>query len=258
MVEIPHSLVDFADALKMLAQSQSDVTELVTKWDMLMDTGTPGTVQMTVGGVTHEVDNLAKVRQDLVQGLSLDSPTVTSVTFKGYRTNGKQTASETSGLAYIGSNTDAFDPSEGMVGGLRNLRNDFRTIARTYTSRVDVPMLRLPRIVCVGIVDTAGVDPVSTVDIYISAPPASSVSAGILSGDKQYYTTVRFVNRNFGRLESPNSAGYDVTVNLHDATGTFTMSRTIPALGSVEFLVFAGAGQDTVNVQAISSFDPAE
>lgn len=258
MVEIPHSLVDFADALKMLAQSQSDVTELVTKWDMLMDSETPGTVQITVGGVTHEVDNLAKVRQDLVQGLSLESPTVTSITFKGTRTNGKQSAVQSSGLAYIAENSDAFDPAEGMVGQVRNLRNDLRTLARTYTSRVDVSLVNMPRVICVGIVDTTGVDPVSTVDLYISAPSVNLVDSGVMTGYKQYYATVRFVNRNFGRLESPNVSGNPVTVNLHDAMGTFTVSRTIPALGSVEYLVFAGAGQDTVNVQEIAAFNPAD
>ena len=79
MVEIPHNVLDFADALHLLAQSQSDVSEIVTKWDLICDTTTARTVTVNINGTTMEVDNLAKIRQDLVSGLSLDNPTVTSL-----------------------------------------------------------------------------------------------------------------------------------------------------------------------------------
>ena len=58
---LPHNLVDFGNALKMLANSQADVTELVTKWDELIDTNTAKTVTIKLSnGVVHKIDNLAK------------------------------------------------------------------------------------------------------------------------------------------------------------------------------------------------------
>ena len=59
----PSSLLDFADALRLIAQSQSDVTELVVKWNEIMDTTSPTTVSVLVGGLVKQVDNLAKIRE---------------------------------------------------------------------------------------------------------------------------------------------------------------------------------------------------
>ena len=67
MTNIPHSIVDFAAALKLLAESQSDVAEIVTKWDLICDTETARTVEITLSNGVHKVDNLAKIRQDLIQ-----------------------------------------------------------------------------------------------------------------------------------------------------------------------------------------------
>lgn len=257
MIELTnHAFLNFADALKMLASSQSDVTELVTKFDELCDTTTPRTLTITVGGVEHTVDNLAKIRQDLVEGLSLDKPTVTEIVFRGRQASGDMDAAQWESRVVNDAGSNDFNTAATVTGAFRYVSNDFYTVCMPNRSRVDTNMLRLPRVALIGAVATAGETPVDTVDIYVSAPPAAMGTQDVIVGSSQYYTLVTFVNRNIG-----NGLGAivpaKVTVKLHDQLDSFPpVVREIPPYGSATFLFFAGTGQSTVQIQEIVTSVP--
>ena len=251
MVQLPSSLVDFADALKTLVASQSDVTQLVTKWDEIVNTDTPRTVKITLSdGTEHSVDNLAKIRNDLIEGLSLDEPTVSALKFNQYRERGMIRANRWWGKAFHLDGENAFESGEGWIGAYRNLRNDFNSVCMPDKAVVRANMMQMPRIVYIGAVKDRGIDPVDTVDFYITAPSATYVTNDEMV-PSHYDTMVTFVNRNFGRAENPNYAGADVTVRLHDEQGTFTVERVIPPAHSATFILFAAPGLNTMNVNEV-------
>lgn len=249
MVEIPHSLLDFADAIRMLAESQSDVAELVTKWDELCDTTTPKTIKITVGGVVHEVDNLAKIRDTLVKGLSLDNPNVKTLRFYGIQAGATYSATR---RFLRGYHSESYEDDYGNVvvgeGVMETLANTLRTIVYPTKARLDLKIYDMPSVMCLGVPKTAGEMPIDTYDIYVSAPPASFAEDGSMF-PLHYYTTTKFVNRNYG-TGNPIVFG-DVTINIHDATGRVSTTRVIPPNKCVEFLFFASPGQDTMNFQEL-------
>lgn len=257
MVEIKNrAVMTFADALKTLASSQADVTELVTKFDELCDTTTPRTVTITVGGVTHEVDNLAKIREDLVEGLSLDRPKVTGVVFRGRQASGDINASQWESRVVNDAGSNDFNTSALVTGAFRYVSNNFYTVCMPNKARVDTNMLRLPRVVIVGAVANAGENPVDTIDFYVSAPPAAMGTQDVIVGNAQYYALVTFVNRNFG-----NGLGAvvpaKVTIKLHDQLDSIPpIVREIPPLCSATYMFFAGTGQQTVQIQEIVNSIP--
>lgn len=249
MVEIPHSLLDFADAIRLLAESQSDVAELVTKWDELCDTTTPKTIKITVGGVVHEVDNLAKIRDTLVNGLSLDRPSVKSLRFYGAQSRADYSATR----RYMrGYNNDSYEDAYGNIvvgeGVMETLANTLRTVVYPTKARLNLRLYDMPAVMLLGVSKSVGEMPIDTYDIYVSAPSALFSEDGSLL-PIHYYTTTKFVNRNYG-TGNPIVYG-DVTINIHDATGKLTTTRVIPPNKCVEFLFFAAPGQDTMNFQEL-------
>lgn len=246
MVEIPHSLLDFADALRLLAESQSDVAELVTKWDELCDTTNPKSIKITVGGVEHEIDNLAKIRQDLIKGLSLENPEVTTLKFHSYRAR----ALYESTRRFLQTFNETDENNYGVVtpgsGEVETMNNVLRTVVCPAKARMDLNLLEMPDTMFLGVPKTAGEAPIDTYDIYVKAPLALNVEQDKMR-PYHYYTYTKFVNRNFG---TGNPIVYnDVTINLHDETGRVTVTKVIPPGRYAEFVFFATPGQDTMNIQ---------
>lgn len=242
MVEIPHSLLDFSDALRLLAESQSDVVELVTKWDELCDTTNPKSITITVGGVQHEVDNLAKIRQDLIQGLSLDNPRVSTLSFSQKRASAYYDATRRYMMTFNESDEDEFGAISPGSGVVETMRNVIRTIACPAESRLNVNLLDLPSVVFLGVPKNTGGTPIYTYDIYVKAPYSTEVEKTRMHA-YHYYTVVKFVNRTIGTLSG------DVTINLRNETGNLLSSKVISPLKYSEFLFFATPGQNTVNIQ---------
>jgi len=250
MINVPHAIVDFAAALKLLAESQSDVSELVTKWDLICNTYTPMTVDITLSNGVHKVDNLAKIRNDLIKGLSLKNPTVVEIK---YRTNerdyGRQTASQLIGNSWYAVGENPFDAnSSGWKSCLRFLDNDVRSVCFPDTGDIHADLMGMPRVVVLGVPVGNG-QPVTEVTIHLSAPSANWASDNLIGGDKQLYAVTMFVNRNFGGYGSAAIAypGNPVTLHVYDATGVRLFTREIPPAKCVSYMFFAGPGQNTVN-----------
>ena len=152
MVQLPSAIVDFADALKALVDSQSDVTQLVTKWDELTNTDTPGTVKIVLSnGTEHTVDNLAKIRNDLVEGLALDNPSVWSLSFKSSNGAGGMISAGGNyghtfhnGVDGSGNVEDPFDRYSGFVGFARMARNEFYTTCVPNKDVCDFQLFQMP------------------------------------------------------------------------------------------------------------------
>lgn len=249
-VKLPQSLVDFSDALKKLYQSSEDATEIVTKWDEITNTDTPATVKVTISGVVHEVDNLAKIRQDLVEGLSLDNPTVSSVSFKSgppYTSEGKQESTSwyCTGVAPQSSGIYPYEDVDTVVGEFRNVYNDFRTLCLLNKATLDVNMLQLPGVVLLSAPSVEGQTRLDSFELTIRAPSASYATQGKMTLERHYYTRVTFINTN---------TTVPVTLNLYNATGSVVIPspRVIPSLKAVTYLVFAKPSQNTVNVQEVA------
>ena len=242
MVEIPHSVFDFADALRMIAESQEDVTEIVTKWDMICDTTIPRTIPVNIGGTTREVDNLAKVRQDLVEGLSLDKPTVSSVTLRGQQSNqGNINADRWTSKGWGVLPWTARESGE-WVGAYRNTRNDFYSVCivdrDSYASgSVQMGLLQMPKVAFLC---------VEHVVFTVSAPSASCVQQGDCA-DAQYCTTTTFVNR---WLDSTGAPMGTVNLVVNDSVNDL-LTIHIPPGKSVCLAMWAAAGQSVVNAQEI-------
>lgn len=253
MIELPHSLLDFADALRMLADSQADVTELVTKWDELCDTVTPKTVTITVGGITHEVSNLAKIREDLVEGLSLDKPTVSLVKFRSRQASGMQSAGLRYGSVYHTDGTYPYNDRALYTGAYSNLVNEMRVVCMpdkvsTQSSPIVASLQELPRVMFVGAVRNAGETPVSDMWLLVDAPAASLLQNNVLVND-YYCAQVTFVNRNLGD-GTGTIVPAPVTVHLCTRDGN-VITRAIPELKSVSYVFFAAPGRNTVLMQEI-------
>ena len=248
-VKLPQSLVDFSDALKKLYQSSEDATEIVTKWDEITNTDTPATVKVTISGVVHEVDNLAKIRQDLVEGLSLDNPIVSSVSFKSgspYPAEGTQDATTRycTSVAPQSSGAYPYEDVDTVVGEFRNVYNDFRTLCLLNKATLEVQMLQLPSVLLLAAPSIEGQTRLDSFELTIRAPGAGYATQGKMTLERHYYTRVTFINTNT----------VPVTLNLYNATGSVVIPspRVIPSLKAVTYLVFAKPSQNTVNVQEVA------
>lgn len=244
MVNIPHSVFDFADALRMLSESQGDVTEIVTKWDLICDTTIPRTVTVSVNGTTREVDNLAKIRQDLVEGLSLDKPTVSSVTFRGKQSNqGNINADRWSNKGWGDLPWVSVTDAKGWIGSFRNTKNDFHSLCVVDRDSVvdgdsiKMDLLQMPKFafLCAG-----------HVTFTVSAPSVSYVQQGDLA-DTQYCTTTTFVNRWLDGNAAPLGV---VQLVVNDSVNDLLVVD-IPPGKSVCLAMWASAGQNIVNAQEI-------
>lgn len=250
MVEIPHNVLDFADALHLLAQSQSDVSEIVTKWDLICDTTTARTVTVNINGTTMEVDNLAKIRQDLVSGLSLDNPTVASLKLLEKSGGGYGMVRPThrySVRPYTASN-NLFGDGAGQSGMFESVYNVARTLAMPTKSLLELSLYELPSVMVLGWTPQAGTMPVENYEIRISAPDASYAEQGAMA-NSQYYATVKFANRNLGTTAPIEYR--PVTIKLCNATGGLLLETVISPLRTREFMFWAAPGQDSVNLYEI-------
>lgn len=258
MVQIPHSLVDFADALKALGDSQSDVTQLVTKWDELVNTTTPGTVKIILSnGTEHTVDNLAKIRQDLVEGLSLNNPTVNSVNFEGrYDSSGSIDATRHFGYALYagvdgganGPSEDPFDKYSNHKGFARLERNDLYTVCLANKAVCDFNLLELPRVMWLGYPDERNNDEtISEYTFNVTAPPDAYKSQNFMVS-QQYYGMVTLINSY--QTRSGTRLG-DVTVHIMYKLGKSPKTYVVPQDACITLLLWAHPNQDQVNVAKI-------
>lgn len=241
MEQMPAAILDFAAALKLLGQSQSDVAEIVTKWDLICSTDTPLTVEIHLSNGVHKVDNLAKIRNDLIKGLSLNEPTCNTVNFKYYHRYGSISATDRTANVWHDAGEDPYEPSRvGWESYGRFMRVGVSSVCMPTTNDITVWMHQLEPVIIVGWATDAGGIPITAFDFHIKAMPPGVADS--LYSDKQYYTKVTFVNT--------NSNGDDVTIKLWyndaDADGYYT--RVLPASRNVTFLVWAFIGQDRVNI----------
>lgn len=253
MERLPASWLDFSDALKLLSDSQKDVTELVTKWSDIMDTETPRTVDVTLtDGSVHKVDNLAKIRRDLIAGLSLENPVVTTLGLRSYRANGSITATYQYGLEYQNEGA-TFDKLGGFTGVYRSLYNDLWTAAIPSASKIRVNLQAMPRIVMLGVDYQDGTDVIDNLEISINPPSSSYVNNGVMAEGKHYCTIVTLVNHNYGMRDNAYYEG-PVTVTLKSSEGIYSSNVytvTLQPKKSASFLLFAPAGGQVVNIQEI-------
>lgn len=253
MTSLPASFVDFSSALSLLANSQADITELVSKWSDIMDTTTPKTVDVGLSdGEQYMVDNLAKIRADLIAGLSLDEPTVKAIHFSGYRTTSTLMGTLQYGKTWHPADSYDFDPLEGYTAIYSNDLNTFRTACVPKSDNLSVMLLDMPRIVLLGSEVSTNIPIIDDVTITVSAPPASLVSSGTLAENKYYCGITTFVNRNFGtQAGGINSEGNPVKLTL--ASGDVTLSTIeIPPTQCISVLMFAAAGGSIVHIHPLS------
>lgn len=249
-IKLPQNFVTFADAIKILYESQRDVTELVSKWDDIVNTDTPGTVDITLSsGVTKKVDNLAKIRNDLVKGLGLDEPTVRAIHFNGYRSKSTVTGMTQYGIEYK-DGTSGNSPLFGdQFGGYRNIWNTMYSVCLPKSNNITLSLHNVPRIIMLGVNVFDGQQNVYITDytINITAPPNSYITSGVMANE-QYCTLVTFINRNFG-ADPTNVIHGQVTLRIK--SGTFEVSRKIDPDKSVTYALFAAPGADVVNAHEI-------
>lgn len=250
MEQMPAAIVDFAAALKLLGQSQSDVAEIVTKWDLICNTDTPRTVEIQLSNGVHKVDNLAKIRQDLIKGLSLNEPTCKVVKFSAYRVSGRISATDRVSNAWHDVDEDPYEPTRsGWETSARYLRNEVASVCMPTTNNITVHMAELEPVIFVGWEKDSGGTPITSFDFHIKSLP-SGYSNSLYCDHKQYYTRVMFVNTN------PN--GDDVTLKLWfndaDAQNGYKL-RVLPVQKSATFLVWAAIGQNLVNLYEIKNDD---
>lgn len=253
-VAMPEAFLDFADALRMLSQCSLDATELVTKWNQITDTTTPAQVTITVNGTTRTVDNLAKIRQDLVEGLSLDSPKVKDITFESFQANGGINAVMNYGSQYKQAGGIPYLDDPGYLGVHRGVYNDFYTVCLSDKASVSASFLELPKVLLLGVARNTEDVPPSVLNLTISAPTNTPVQQKQLV-NTMYYTTVTFVNRNTGALlpdgTGEHMEGLPFTLNVYNTTGTLVYSRVLDAFASVTLLLYTAPGLSVINIQEL-------
>lgn len=251
MDKLPASFVDFAGALKKLFDSQEDVTKLVTLWDDLVNTDTPQsfTVELSNGEKKYQVDNLAKIREDIRAGLNLDEPTVKAIHFYDSQRKATIQCGSMTDMAYYAVGTNIFDPFEGWCGVYRGLWNDYITACSPTQESITVNMMDMPRIVLLGVEFKNGSNRLDDVIVTINPPTAAFAEQGLLSNNKDYTTLVTFVNRNSIQVREGSFVYLPVKLTL--VTGNGSLYFTIKGGCSVTCLLFAPAGGDIVHVQEI-------
>lgn len=260
MVNLPPSVVDFAAALKMLADSQGDISEIVTKWDLICDTTTPMTVTVELSDGVHEVDNLAKIREDLVKGLSLSDPSVNSL--KLTTKYGPDTAFLTAGMQtymtrFDGSDSDssfqdAYEKYAGNRGIIRNMRNTFYSCCMAQKPEIHVSLFDLARVVWLGFPPSQGESPITEYDFYVTAPEVREV---LYASDRQYCTMVTFVG---ARTDFTGTTLDTVTLHIYNSdNGQSVLDYTIPYGNTITLLMWAYPGQNSVAVLKVgeSAYD---
>lgn len=250
MEQMPAALVDFASALKMLAEAQSDIAEIVTKWDLICDTTTPRTVKIALSNHVHEVDNLAKIREDLVKGLSLEYPEVFSIKLKtkyGPGT-GHLSATQQTAKTWIsgdgGSFTDPYEKYESNLGIVRNLNNTYYSCRVAQKPEIRVSLFELARFIWLGYPASATDEHISEYNLYIKAP---AVNEALYASNRQYCTLVTFIGAN---TSYDGSVSYGaVTLHIHHSDDDQQVTTVSIELGKMAtFLVWAAPGQNSVPI----------
>lgn len=253
-VAMPKSFLSFADALRMLAQSSLDATEIVTKWDEITDVSTPRIVKITINGVTHEVPNIAKIRKDITEGLNSDYPEVQGLKIVTLQAHGSVDVGGYDGIVWHNDGGNPYRSGTGFIGVLAGLYNDFRSMCMPTTAEVRTQFLNLPKVMALGAATAPGITPQSVLNLYVTAPPRSLVSAKRITSDS-YYTTVTFINRNFGRQlpdgTPEHGEGLPFTLNIYNVTGGLLYTKVLQPHRSVQLFMFAAPEQSTINVQEI-------
>ena len=246
MTNVPHAIVDFAAALKMLAEAQSDIAEIVTKWDLICDTTTPRTVKIELSDGIHTLENLAKIRNDLVKGLSLENPEVYSIKFK--KRGGPITTYMDAGrIATVDSfganNGDPYEKYAGYRGAYRNLRNTFYSCCMAQKPRIDVYFDDLARFIWLGYPASPNDEHISEYNIYIKSRGWNVEWAQ----NRQYCTLVTFISAN---TSYDGSVQYGpVTLHLHMSSDDRQVTTVSIELGKMAtFLIWAAPGQDGIPI----------
>ena len=247
---LPHNLVDFGNALKMLANSQSDVTELVVKWDELIDTNTPKTVTIKLSdGTVHKIDNLAKIRNDLIAGLSLDEPKVKNITFSDKYVHGGIRAGSYFGQVYGGDSKNdesgiymCNPDADGMTGMRYGVQNVIRTCAMTQKTSGRLEMDDLPELLFLGATWINNSSAPDNFRLTLVSPRAAYVQRNEMTASVQYC----------GRTTLINQSNAPFTFKVIDATGAEIYNRVIPAYGCISCVFWAACGQNTVNFREIN------
>lgn len=256
MTNVPHAIVDFAAALKMLASAQSDIAEIVTKWDLICDTTTPRTVKIELSDGIHEVDNLAKIREDLVKGLSLDNPEVYSLKLKtkyGPGTGYLHSTYFASKSWFASSDSessfkDPYEKYESYWGCYRNMRNTFYSCCMGQKSEIHINFLELSRYIWLGYPASPNDPPIQAYSLYIKSPsPSNTVLA---QGGRQYCAVVTFIGAYTNQAGTAPAGA--VTLHIYHVDGsTATTTVTIEFGKTATFIMWAAPGQNQVNVQRI-------
>ena len=255
MTNVPHAIVDFAAALKMLADAQSDIAEVVTKWDLICDTTTPRTVKIELSDGVHEVDNLAKIREDLVKGLSLENPEVYSLTLKtkygpgtGFINAHQQSATKWfAGGDSDSSFKDPYEKYEAYLGIVRNMRNTFYSCCMGQKQRIDINLLDLARYVWLGYPASPNDAPIAEYDLYIKSPASSNPR---LAQNRQYCTAVTFIGAHTNQAGTAPAGA--VILHIHHVDGSSDPTTVSIDYGkTATFIMWAAPGQNQVNVQRI-------
>lgn len=247
---LPTSLVDFGTALRMLADSQSDVTEIITKWETLFDMETPRTVEVTLSdGTVHNIDNLAKMREDLIAGLSLDEPKVKQLKMSSPYVKGGIRGNAWYGLHYGGESKNdetgmyLDNPDAGGFMGMRyGVQNVLRTCAFVDKATGTISMEEMPEMIIVGGFHKQGQVIPLTYELTLVAPGLDNVARGEMVTDVQYCGRVMFVNQN---QES------DFKLAVKDSVGSVLYTRDIPANKCIECAYWAAVGQGSVMFREI-------
>lgn len=230
MEGLPASFVDFKAALKALVDSQTDVLKLVTAWSQIMDTDTPGTVDITLtDGIKKTVDNLAKIREDLVAGLSLENPKVTSITARSSRSSSTMEASRGYGWSPVVSGLTA--SGLGLMGYYGNVGNVMRSMVY-LDSEATLELQDVPRVLLLGL------DGTTDYTLTVNPPNNEFLNSVYLIGGIPYVTTVTFVNR---KINGTKFTEY-VTLNINGN------SRRIPPGMSASYLMWVIPGEGNMVV----------
>lgn len=255
MTNVPHAIVDFAAALQMLASAQSDIAEIVTKWDLICDTTTPRTVKIELSDGIHEVDNLAKIREDLVKGLSLDYPEVYALKLKTkYGPGvGRLSATQYSATTYIASSDsnssfmDPYEKYEGHLGFVRNLNNTFYSCRMGQKQEIRVSLFELARFIWVGYPASPNDPPISAYSIHIKAP---AVNNTLYATDRQYCTLVTFIGAKTN--QAGTVADGSVTLHIYHSDDDSIVDTVTLEYGKMAtFLVWAAPGQNLVPMMRV-------
>lgn len=243
MTGLSSNLVDFGTALRMLADSQRDVTELVTKLDLLVNTTTPMTVDIELTSGTVTVDNLAMIKKELTATANNSAPIVQSMT--ALSSDGKQrmfvTPKDVSSRAVLVPVDSFNDADTGMSGFSMGMRNTARTVVIAEETEAHVSLLDLPEVLLVGTRWMDGDVPHSA--LKINMMPFTGDSKKFVT-DRMYYTTMTVVNKSAAVF----------TVTIADKFGASVKVDSIPANGSIQYLFYSYPNKDTANVAVINKY----